>query len=379
MKNFALYESFGSIDDEILERSEKRAKKIVPGKLTRWGALAACACLAVVTTYSALNLIAPDNWNDAENISGQPINAAANDITAPDGRNMAGSDALGYDTPGQDGAPVNNAPDTPDVESVTGTPGTPDVESVTGTSSTPDGEPVPGTPGTPDATPETGTPTTPDVEPVINETAPNVESVPDNGSVADDRKSDHSLVGDATMEGCLSDNRETLTLQEGLETEILGAYLLAEAPRGFRLESLKRTLEGDILFGVWTKSGAYDEIDWKVSLYSEADANRVTTAADTRNYDMSLYPIPLCDSVPEELRQIVDHPIFSIDELTQDVVNRRAYYVNDSGDTAGARMTFGVLYGEVLVEVTTKGVSPEWLYEQLSSLTTAHAVTEASS
>lgn len=94
----------------------------------------------------------------------------------------------------------------------------------------------------------------------------------------------------------------------------------------------------------------------------------MTTAADTRNYYMSLYPIPLCESVPEELRQIIDHPIFSIDELTQEVVNRRAYYVNDSGDTAGARMTFGVLYGEVLVEVTTKGVSPEWLYEKLNSL-----------
>lgn len=344
MKKFALYESFGSIDDEILERSEKRAKKGVPGKLTRWSALAACACLAVVTTYSALNLIAPDNRYDAENISGQPINVAANDITAPDGRYMAGSDALGYDTPGQDGESVNNALDTPDAMPVTGTP------------------------DTPDATPGNGTPTTPDVEPVINGTAPNVGSVPENGSVADDHGSDHSLVGDEKIENSLRDNRETLTLQEGLETEALGAYLLAEAPKGFRLESLKRTLEGDILFGVWTKSGAYDEIDWKVSLYSEADANRMTAAADTRNYDMSLYPIPLCDSVPEELRQIVDHPIFSIDELTQDVVNRRAYYVNDSGDTAGARMTFGVLYGEVLVEVTTKGVSPEWLYEQLSSL-----------
>lgn len=364
MKNFALYESFGSIDDEILERSEKRAKKRVPGKLTRWSALAACAYLAVVTTYSALNLIAPDNRYDAENLTGQPINVAANDITAPDGRYMAGSDALGYDTPGQDGEPVNNAPGTPDATPVTDTPDTPDATPVIGTPSTPDGEPVPGTPGTPDATPGTGTPTTPDVEPVINGTAPTVGSAPDNGSVEDDR----GPVGDTKIENSLKDNRETLTLQEGLETETLGAYLLAETPRGFRLESLKRTLEGDILFGIWAKSGAYDEIDWKVSLYSETDANRVTAAADTRNYDMSLYPIPLCDSVPEELRLIVDHPIFSIDELTQDVVNRRAYYVNDSGDTAGARMTFGVLYGEVLVEVTTKGVSPEWLYEQLSSL-----------
>lgn len=347
MNKFALYESFGLIDDDILERSEKKMNNAVLRKLTRWGALAACACLVLATSLFALEFFAPDNRYNADNITGQPINTAANDITAFDGRYMEGNDALGYDTPGQDGVPVNNALGTPDI---------------------PDGEPVPGTPGTPDATPGTGTPTTPDVEPVINETAPNVESVPDNGSVADDHGSDHSLVGDATTESSLRDNRETLTLQEGLETETLGAYLLAEAPRGFRLDSLKRTLEGDILFGVWTKSGAYDEIDWKVSLYSEADANRVTTAADTRNYDMSLYPIPLCESVPEELRQIVDHPIFSIDELTQDVVNRRAYYVNDSGDTAGARMTFGVLYGEVLVEVTTKGISPEWLYEQLSGL-----------
>ncbi|MDE6639589.1 MAG: hypothetical protein K2K63_03610 [Acetatifactor sp.] len=352
MKNLVLYESFGSIDDEILERSEKKMKNTVTRRLTRWGALAACACLAVVTAFSALEFFVPDSRYDTENLTGQPSDVAASDVTTPDDIYVARNDAPGYDTPGQDGESVNNAPGTPDAMPVTDTPGTPDTM------------PVTDTPGTPDATTVIGTPSTPDVEPVINESAPNVESVPDNGSVADD----HVSVESTKKEGSLRDNRETLTLQEGLETETLGAYLLAEAPRGFQLESLKRTPEGESLFSVWTKSGAYDEIDWKVSLYSEADANRVTAAADTRNYDLSLYPIPLCDSVPEELRQIVDHPIFSIDELTQDVVNRRAYYVNDSGDTAGARMTFGVLYGEVLVEVTTKGVSPEWLYEQLSSL-----------
>lgn len=340
MKNFALYKSFGSIDDDILERSEKRVKKRVPGKLTRWGSLAACACLALATAFSALEFFVPDSRYDAENLTGQSGNTAANDITTSDGMYVTGNDSPGYDAPGHDGDPVNITPGTPDIEPVTDSPVTPDAE------------------------PVTGGPVTPDVEPVINESAPNVESVPGNGSVA----GDHVSVESAKIESCLKDNRETLTLQEGLETETLGAYLLAEAPKGFQLESLKRTPEGESLFGVWTKSGAYDEIDWKVSLYSEADANRVTTAADTRNYDMSLYPIPLCESVPEELRQIVDHPIFSIDELTQDVVNRRAYYANDSGDTAGTRMTFGVLYGEVLVEVTTKGVSPEWLYEQLSGL-----------
>lgn len=339
MKKFALYESFGSIDDDILERSEKRVKKRVPGKLTRWGALAACACLAVVTALYAQEFFAPDTRNDVEGLAGQPLDEAGRDVTAPDGGAAKGYDALGYDMPGRDGEPVNSALGTPDAASVISTPGTPDAVSV---------------------------PVTP---PAINESAPVAGA--DDGVVTDDDKSLVSVENakkEAGLGSGLRDNRETLTLQEGLETETLGAYLLAEAPRGFRLETVKlrREPEGDILFGVWTQS--YDYINWKVSLYNEADAERVTTAADTRNYDMSLYPIPLCDSVPEELRQIVDHPIFSIDELTQDVVNRRACYVNDSGDTPGPRMTFGVLYGEVLVEVTTKGVSPEWLYERLSGL-----------
>lgn len=315
MNKFTLYESFESIDDDILERSEKRVKKRVSGKLTRWGTLAACACLAVVTALYAQEFFEPDTRNDVEGLTGQPLDEAGRDVTAPDAASV----------------PV--------------TPSTPGVESVPVTSVTP-------------VTP-----------PAINESAPVAGS--DDGVVTDD---DMSLVSvenakkEAGLGSGLRDNRETLTLQEGLETETLGAYLLAEAPRGFRLEAVKlsRKPEGDILFADWTKS--YDYINWKVSLYNETDAGRVTTAVDTRNYDMSLYPIPLCDSVPEELRQIVDHPIFSIDELTQDVVNRRAYYVNDSGDTPGPRMTFGVLYGEVLVEVTTKGVSPEWLYERLSGL-----------
>lgn len=300
MKKFALYESFGAIDDDILERSEKRGKKRVPGKLTRWGALAACACLAVATAFFAQEFFAPDTRNSVEELTGHPLEEAAQDAAVTD------------------------------------------------------------TSDTPEAAPSTGG------------SAPGVGTDPVEEPVANDVESLLSVEKkkmEADVSGSPGDLRETLTLQEGLATEILGAYLLAEAPRGFAA-SVKRSrgAEGDTLFAYWTKSGAYDYIEWKVSLYSEADAGRVTAAADTRNYDMSLYPIPLSESVPEELRQIVDHPIFSAEELTQDVVNRRAYYINDSGDTSGPRMNLGVLYGEVLVEVTAKGVSTEWLYERLSDL-----------
>ena len=50
----------------------------------------------------------------------------------------------------------------------------------------------------------------------------------------------------------------------------------------------------------------------------EEDEGRLTSVADTENYDLSLYPIPRASSVPDDLREIVDNPIFSAGELTMD-------------------------------------------------------------
>ncbi len=38
------------------------------------------------------------------------------------------------------------------------------------------------------------------------------------------------------------------------------------------------------------------------------------------------------------------------------------------GDTDGWRMHFSVLFGDILVEIRTKGVSPEWAFDQLTGL-----------
>lgn len=91
--------------------------------------------------------------------------------------------------------------------------------------------------------------------------------------------------------------------------------------------------------------------------------------ADTKNYDLSLYPVPRADSVPEELWEIVDCPIFSIEELTLAAVKARAYRVNEAGDTDGWHMHFGVLYDDVLVEVSAKGLSPETIFDLLAEVT----------
>lgn len=164
---------------------------------------------------------------------------------------------------------------------------------------------------------------------------------------------------------------ETMTLDEAQHSEPFGGYMLSEAPVGFSAETIQRYQDENVnyLYGLWTKGeGSFDEISWRVSSYDETMDSRITSVDDTRNYDLSLYPFPLADSVPEELFEIVEHPIFNMDELTLEAVSRRAYSASESSDTDEIRMSFGVRYGDIVVEVTTKGVSPEWIYEQLTNI-----------
>ncbi len=159
-----------------------------------------------------------------------------------------------------------------------------------------------------------------------------------------------------------------LSLAEAQNDADFGRYMLQSVPEGFTEEGINRTKSQheNSLSGAWTRN--YDELRWCVEAYDESDAARLTSVADRQNYDLSLYPIPRYESLPEELRLIVDHPIFLAEELTLDTVYARAYRVEDSGDSDGWRMNFSVKYGGIVVSVSTKGVEPEWVYEQLMGL-----------
>lgn len=160
----------------------------------------------------------------------------------------------------------------------------------------------------------------------------------------------------------------TLTLKEGRQDERFGAYLPAAAPRGFAVESVRRWRDqwGQGLSALWTRG--YDELSWRIRDFTEADEQRLTSVDETEHYDLSLYPIPRAESVPEALREIVDDPVFDAAELTEEAVRARAYRVEDSGDSDGWRMAFSVRYGDRLVTVRAKGVEPDWVFQQLAAL-----------
>ena len=164
----------------------------------------------------------------------------------------------------------------------------------------------------------------------------------------------------------LLENR-SLSAAEAILDPDFGQYFLQNLPTGFAEESIRkyRDQQSFYLSGLWTKG--LDTLSWRISYFTEADAARVTSVADLENYDLSRYPIPRADSVPEELREIVNDPIFLAEELTLDAVYARAYRVSDSGDTDGWRMQFTVRYGDYLISVNAKGIDPQWLYQQLQN------------
>ena len=158
------------------------------------------------------------------------------------------------------------------------------------------------------------------------------------------------------------------TLVEARAESDFGRYLPSEIPAGFGDASIYRFKfqDSNFLTAMWSRG--MDDLSWAITPYTEESAHRLTSVDDTENYDLSLYPIPRADSVPDELREIVDDPIFEAEELTLEAVYCRAYKVDDAGDTDGWRMKFSVKYGDVIVSVSTKGVEPEWLYQQLLGL-----------
>jgi hypothetical protein len=164
----------------------------------------------------------------------------------------------------------------------------------------------------------------------------------------------------------LRDDR--LSLHEARADIDFGAYLPKTLPGGFVFEDSLRFInqERNSLSVNWTKGMGY--INWRVSLLDDKDKTRITSVTDVKNYDLTLYPIPRADSVPDELRQIVDNPIFLIDELTLDTVRARSYEVSDSGDEKGPRMRFSVLYGDTLVELNVKGAAPEVMFQILRQI-----------
>lgn len=130
------------------------------------------------------------------------------------------------------------------------------------------------------------------------------------------------------------------TLAQARQEADFAPYLPTAEPKGYnefygRL-SYQEGRSND-LFVRWSRG--YDNVE--VCIYRDGYYSYNLVSPDQpETYDLSLYPIPWCDSVPEKYRETVDRPAFKAEDMSLAIAEARGR----EHDTGGMTYSFDVLH-----------------------------------
>ena len=154
---------------------------------------------------------------------------------------------------------------------------------------------------------------------------------------------------------------EFSSLEEARQETAFAPYLPTEDLPGYGEFSGYLTYqEGNHnqLFVHWFRG--YDQVSLSISLPEYIQDIPTVDVTRPEQYDLRLYPIPWCDSVPEEYRDTVSMPTFRAEDMSLAVVESRGH----EKDTGGLTFSFGVLHQSgVLVEYRCDGLTAQAVWE----------------
>jgi hypothetical protein len=165
---------------------------------------------------------------------------------------------------------------------------------------------------------------------------------------------------------------ENLTFEQAVNDPDFGIFLPQphSIPPRFRFESAHRHVspQSNALQVLWSEAHtqrSFDSLTWRIEKITDDHRARLVSPVETEKYDMSLYPIPWMDSMPDHLREYATNPVFWLEELTLEIIRMRAYWVDGGrgGAAPGYRMRFSVLVDDgVVVEIDANGLTPEQVW-----------------
>ena len=167
---------------------------------------------------------------------------------------------------------------------------------------------------------------------------------------------------------------ELLTLQQAREDSEFGSHIPSTLPAGFQYEGeqparrvLGQNQNALSLLAYRTAGGNYSEISIRYSY--DINGRKLVKEDETELYDLAPYPIPWADTMPEQLRDTLEDPLFSAQALTLEMVQRRCYSLDDQGDTDGIRCCFSVQFVDgVVVRIQTKGLAAEEIFQLVQQM-----------
>lgn len=136
------------------------------------------------------------------------------------------------------------------------------------------------------------------------------------------------------------------TLVQARQEEDFAPYLPTAEPEGYGSYTGNKEFYGrlscqegtrNMLFVRWSRE--YDNVE--VAVYRDGTYSyNLVSPDEPETYDLSLYPIPWCDSVPERYRETVDDPTFLAADMSLAVVEARGR----EHDTGSMTYSFDVLH-----------------------------------
>ena len=136
-------------------------------------------------------------------------------------------------------------------------------------------------------------------------------------------------------------------------------YLPSAEPAGFVFEDGELRYQEENynqLWLCWTKG--YDSVRIRIEFPEGGDnyGRSPVDVADPAQYDVRLYEIPWCDSVPAEYQDSVFYPTFRAEDMSRELIDAR----ETAKDTGGSHYLFRVLYDDgVLVSYDLSGMSAD--------------------
>ena len=130
------------------------------------------------------------------------------------------------------------------------------------------------------------------------------------------------------------------TLAQARQEADFAPYLPTAEPEGYNEFYGRLSYQeghSNSLFVRWSRG--YDNVE--VCIYRDGYYSYNLVSPDQpETYDLSLYPIPWCDSVPEKYRETVDRPAFKAEDMSLAIVEARGR----EHDTGGMTYSFDVLH-----------------------------------
>lgn len=159
---------------------------------------------------------------------------------------------------------------------------------------------------------------------------------------------------------------EFASLAQARQKADFAAYLPTAEPEGYSAYTGNKEFYGrlsyqegaqNMLFVRWSRG--YDDVE--VCVYRDGYRSYNLVSPDRpETYDLRLYEIPWCDSVPEEYRETVNCPAFRAEDVSLAVVEARGI----EKDTGGLNFDFDVLHPDgTVVSYRCDGMTARQVWE----------------